>query len=77
MKDKLKLSAGETLVQENHRTKGTMAETDIWTYSIINSNGKKVGAVKHTDHTSIRGFNRTQSVEQHDSNGKLVVDIYW
>lgn len=77
MKDKIKLNHGETLKQESHRSKGTMAETDIWTYSVLDSNGNKVGTVVHTDHTSIRGFNRTQSVEQRDVNGNIVVDVTW
>ncbi|MBF6651035.1 hypothetical protein [Methylobacter sp. BlB1] len=77
MKEKLKLNSGETLKQESHRSKGTMAETDIWTYSILDSNGNKVGSVVHTDHTSIKGFNRTQSVEQRDSDGKVIVDVSW
>ena len=77
MKDKLKLNSGDQLVQESHRTKGTMAETDIWTYSIVDASGNKVGSVTHTDHTSLRGFNRTQSVEQRDESGKLIVDLTW
>ncbi len=77
MEEKLKLNLGETLQQESHRSKGTMAETDIWTYLIIDHNGNKVGSVVHTDHTSIKGFHRTQSVEQRDSNGKIIVDLTW
>lgn len=77
MKDRIKLNPGETLKQEDHRSKGTMAETDIWTYTILDSSGKKVGSVVHTDHTSIKGFYRTQSVEQRDINGKIVVDVTW
>ena len=77
MEDKLKLKPGEKLVQENHRSKGPMAETDIWTYSIIDENSNKVGSVVHTDHTSINGFKRTQSIVQKDQNGNIVVDISW
>ncbi|WP_040393635.1 hypothetical protein [Cellvibrio sp. BR] len=77
MEDKLKLSAGDTLVKEGHRSKGPMAETDIWTYSIINSKGEKVGSVEYTDHTSINGFNRTQSVEQRDIDGNIIIDVSW
>jgi hypothetical protein len=77
LKDKLKLNDGDTLVPESHRSKGTMAETDIYTLSIVNSQGEKVGTVIHTDHTSINGFQRTQSVEQTDISGKLIVDTCW
>lgn len=77
MEDKLKLDQGETLKQESHRSKGTMAETDIWKYAILGANGDKVGSVVHTDHTAINGFRRTQSVEQRDANGKILVDETW
>lgn len=77
MEDHLKLNPGETLKQEAHRSKGTMAQTDIWTYAILDSSGIKVGSVIHTDHTAINGFNRTQSVEQRDGNGTVVVNVSW
>ncbi|WP_110597530.1 hypothetical protein [Salinicola lusitanus] len=77
MKDRIKLNPGEALKQKSHRSKGTMAETDIWTYAVLDSSGNKVGSVVHTDHTSIKGFSRTQSVEQRDANGKIVVDVTW
>ena len=77
MESKLKLNQGDTLKHESHRSKGSMAETDIDTYSIVNSDGDIVGSVKHTDHTSIRGFNRTQTLEQKDTSGNIVVDKSW
>ena len=77
MEDKLKLKQGEKLVSEGHRTKGPMAETDIWTYSIVDEKNNKVGSVVHTDHTSINGFRRTQTVEQKNQDGSVVVDISW
>lgn len=77
LEDKLKLNKGDTLKHESHRSKGSMAEMDIDTYSIVNSDGEIVGSVKHTDHTAIRGFNRTQTLEQKDTSGNLVVDETW
>ena len=77
MEDKLKLKQGEKLIKEGHRSKGPLAETDIWTYSIIDEQNNKVGSVIHTDHTSINGFKRTQSVEQKDKDGNIIVDISW
>ncbi len=77
MKDKIKLNPGETLKREGHRSKGTMGETDIWTYTVLDSSGNKVGSVIHTEHTSIRNLKRTQSVEQRDANGNLIVDVIW
>ena len=77
MEDKLELKQGEKLIREGHQSKGPMAEKDIWTYSIIDSNNNKVGSVIHTDHTSINGFRCTQSIEQKDQNGKIIVDITW
>lgn len=77
LKDKLKLTPNEKLVEVSHRMKGSMQETDIYKYEIINSNGDVVGYVEYTDHTSIRGFNRTQSATQYDVNHKLIVDVNW
>jgi len=77
MKSKLKLNAGDTLKQTSHKMKGPMQETDIWTYSIINKDGKVVGSVIHTDHTAIKGFQRTQTVEQKDNTGNVIVSVSW
>ena len=77
MEDKLKLNPGETLKQTGHRSKGPLAETDIYTYSILNQTGEIVGTVTHTDHTAIKGFKRTQTVEQRDHGGNVIVDVSW
>lgn len=77
MEDKLKLSPGERLRQETHQSKGPMAETDIYTYSVVDSSGEIVGSVTYTDHTSINGFKRRQTVEQRGKDGKVIVDISW
>lgn len=76
-KEKLKLNPGETLRQESHRTKGTMAEEDIYEFSILNAQGQVVGSVTHRDLTTIKGFHRRQSVEQRDANHKLIVEEYF
>jgi hypothetical protein len=77
MESKLKLKEGDTLKQTNHRMKGSMQETDIWTYDILNKSDETVGIVVHTDHTAIKGFGRTQTLEQKDISGNVIVDISW
>jgi len=77
LKDKLKLNLGEQLIQVSHKMKGSLGETDIYKYEIIDSTGSIIGYVDHTDHTSIRGFNRTRSTTQYDANNKIVLDIHW
>jgi len=77
MESKLKLNTGDTLKQTNHKMKGSMQETDIWTYSVLNQNGEVIGSVIHTDHTSINGFQRTQTVEQKDNSGNIIISISW
>jgi hypothetical protein len=74
-KDKVKLSAGEELKFENSHSKGFMGEEDINEYSVLDSEGRVVGKVTHTDHTAVRGFKRTQTVRQTDSSGKVIVDV--
>jgi hypothetical protein len=77
LKDKVKLNPGEELKFESSHSKGFMAEEDINEYSVVNSEGLVVGKVKHTDHTAVRGFRRTQTVRQTDLNGTVIVDEHW
>ena len=77
MRNKLKLNQGDELKLQNSRRKGSMVETDIDTYSIVTKTGEEVGSVIHTDHMSIKGFSRTQTVVQKDSSGKVVVEESW
>lgn len=77
MESKIKLNSGEELKFENSKSKGTMAQTDINHYSIINEAGDVVGTVIHEDHTSLNGFRRTQHVTQKDSDGNIIVQESW
>jgi len=77
MKSKIKLNPGETLKLESSRSKGSMAQTDIYSYSVLNSNGDIIGSVNYEDHTSLNGFNRTQNVTQKDSSGNIIVQLAW
>ncbi|TWO63636.1 hypothetical protein FN976_28455 [Caenimonas sedimenti] len=77
LEDKVQLQDGERLELVTHRSKGTLSETDIFEYAVVNAAGVKVGSVVHTDHTAIKGFQRTQTVEQRDAQGKMVVDAVW
>ncbi|GIZ10998.1 hypothetical protein [Pseudomonas sp. NCCP-436] len=77
MKSRLKLKDGEELKRISSRTKGFMEETDIIEYHIVNSAGEVVGTVTHTDHTAVRGFKRTQTVEQKDLAGNTIVSDSW
>lgn len=77
MKSKLQLNQGDTLKLINHHSKGYLAETDIFTYSIINQSDEEVGTVEHTDHTSINGFKRTQALIQKNKSGEVIIDKCW
>lgn len=77
MKDKLKLNPGETLQQVGFRNKGSMAQTDIETLSILNADGVVVGNVVYTDHTDLKTSRRKQHVCQTDIEGKVIVDERW
>ncbi|MGN6828922.1 hypothetical protein [Paucibacter sp. M5-1] len=72
-KDKLILCDGEQLRHKGSKTAGFMGETDIDTYSIVKADGTETGMVKVEDHTAVKGFRRTITVVQTDSNGKEVV----
>ncbi len=77
METKIRLNPGETLKPSGHRSKGPLAETDIYTYAIINEDGIEIGSIEHTDHTSINGLKRSQHVVQKDSTGNVIVEARW
>ena len=77
METKLRLNDGETLKSTGHRSKGPLAETDIYSYEIVNTVGIVVGSVEHTDHTSINGLKRSQHVVQKDHAGNVIVEERW
>lgn len=77
MRSKIKLNPSEELKFISSKSKGNMGQTDINTYSIVNSEGGVVGSVIHEDHTSLNGFKRTQHVTQTDKNGKVIVQETW
>lgn len=77
METKIKLNSNEALRHDNHRSKGTMAQTDIDSYSILNENDEVVGKIVHEDHTPLDGRSRMQHVTQTDVNGKVIVQESW
>ena len=77
METKICLNPGETLKPTGHLSKGPLAETDIYTYAIINEDGIEIGSIEHTDHTSINGLKRSQHVVQKDSTGNVIVEARW
>lgn len=77
MRSKLRLNFGESLRSVSHRNKGPLAETDIYSYEIVNEAGKVIGFVEHTDHTSLNGLQRSQHVIQKDAEGNIIVDERW
>lgn len=76
-KDKIVMEHDCSLQHKRSHSKGFMQETDIDEYDIIGTSGERVGTVVVTDHTAVRGFRRTISVEQRDNAGKVVVRESW
>ena len=56
---------------------GSLQETDIDTYDVVDADGAKTGTVTVEDHTAIRGFARTITVCQQDASGKAIVEESW
>ncbi len=77
LENKLKLNQGDKLIEVSHKMKGPLQETDVYKYNIVDQNENIVGYVDHTDHTSIKGFQRTQTATQYDIDRKVVLDITW
>ena len=74
---KLNLKQGEVLKRTGHSMKGSLQETDVYTYDIVDENGVKVGSVEHTHHTAIKGFKVTQTVIQKTVDGEIVINERW
>lgn len=75
--DKLILSDGQAVVHKEHKFKGSLQETDIDTYDVVDQDGVKVGDLEVVDHTAVRGFARTVSVRQRDAAGRVLVETSW
>ncbi|MCE0903931.1 hypothetical protein LU676_14325 [Pseudomonas alloputida] len=75
-KDKLKLGEGETLRLDRDYTKGSMAQEDVYEYSVLNTQGDVVGRIVRRDETT-HSLQRRQSLEQRDSQGNVLVAEYW
>ena len=73
-KSRVILNDGESLKHDRSSSEGFMQETDIDIYSIVQPDGTVTGSVRVTDHTAVKGFNRTVRVIQNDALGKVVVD---
>lgn len=76
-KSKVVLNSGEQLKHLGSKSKGFMGETDVDSYDITDAQGEVIGSVTVEDHTAVRGFRRTISVEQRDAAGKVVVSESW
>lgn len=72
--EKLVLIDDEELKHESSTCSGSMQQTNIDVYSIVRKDGTKTGSVRVTDHTKNKGFRRTITVHQTDSDGKTVVE---
>ena len=77
MQLKIKLNSGEILRLDESKSKGTMAQTDIEYYSILNEAKEVVGKVKYEDCTSLNGLGRNQHVTQTDMNGNTIIQESW
>ncbi|WP_216597486.1 hypothetical protein [Marinagarivorans algicola] len=77
VKKRAVLNDGEEIKGKGSRSKGSLAETDIYSYEIVSSAGEVVGTAEYTHHTAIKGFGVTQTFTQKDISGKMIVDERW
>jgi len=76
-KEAIKLREGESFHEETHKMKGTLMQTDVYEFSIIDVSGNKIGDIRVVDHTDISPpFKQSIHVKQtYDIEG-VVVDEY-
>lgn len=76
-REKIILKCGEQLKRTGSKSTGFMGETDVETYDVVDAQGATVGSVTVEDHTAVRGFKRTVSVEQRDQAGSTIYSEHW
>lgn len=76
-REKIVLRSGEQLKRTGSKSTGFMGETDVDTYDVVDAQGATVGSVTVEDHTAVRGFKRTISVEQRDGAGAIIYSEHW
>lgn len=76
-KSKLILADGHYLVKTSSSSEGFMSETDIETYDILSKDGQLTGRVVFKEHTAVRGFRRTLSIEQRNTAGEVIIRDSW
>jgi len=76
-RDRLILSEGQTLKHVSSREKGFMGETDVDTYDVVDVAGAVVGRVVYEKHIAVKGFRVTESVQQRDATGTVIVKTSW
>jgi hypothetical protein len=76
-RQKLKLEEGETLRLDKKYASGHLGQKEVELYSVIDQDGKVVGAVEFTDHTNIKApFKQTFHLVQRKADVTLV-DERW
>jgi hypothetical protein len=76
-KDKLILNPGDHLRYVGESTRGSLQETDVRSYEILDGLGQLCGTVTLEDHTALNGFKGTMTVCQKDAGGKTVASSSW
>jgi len=71
------LADGQQLKHTGYREKGFMGEKEFDDYDVVDATGAVVGSVTHHRHIAVRGFERSEMVEQRDADGKLIVNERW
>jgi len=74
---RIKLNEGDSIKSKGSRSKGFMAETDIYSYDIINANDEIIGTATHTSHTNVKGGKVTNIIIQQDMSGNTITEERW
>lgn len=77
MQSRIHLNPSEIIKLTGQRTEGPQAETEIYSYAVVNEAGEEVGSVEYTDHTSLNGLRRSRYVVQRDRAGNVIVEERW
>jgi len=77
VESKAKLSEGESLKFKGSKSEGSLQETDVYEYSIINASGVEVGLAVHKHITDQKTLTSVNTFVQKDSDGKVINEERW
>ncbi|HGE6065310.1 TPA: hypothetical protein ACGG77_000874 [Vibrio cholerae] len=77
LKSALKIDDSYSLKITARRTKGSMGETEIFKYGVLDGKGKRIGIVIHTERINLRTLKTSDTGIYENLNGEVLLETSW